>query len=173
MQSMLDAGCGMPRKTNAEHQRQFVAARRAQGLKRVILWARPEDVDALKTIARQPHEILKLHRKVTAEIERELRPKIERKISAWLVGKTRRAMLVQRRAQARRMLAGNNRPPDMIRFVKKPSGVMRNRLKFAGWLYDPVAAVWHLPDDPARWPKTVRLLDELEKYGIERLALPP
>ena len=50
---------------------------------------------------------------------------------------------------------------------------MRNRLKFAGWLYDPVAAVWHLPDDPARWPKTVRLLDELEKYGIERLALPP
>ena len=76
-------------------------------------------------------------------------------------------------ALARRMLAASNRPPELIRFLTRPPAISRNRLKSSGWLYDPVAAVWHLPDDPAQWPETERLLDELEQYGIERLALPP
>ena len=103
----------MPRKTNAENQRQFVAARRAQGLKRVILWARPADVDALKTIARQPHAIVKLHRKVKAELEAELRPVIEAKVRAKLYGQTERAMLAQMRDHRgfRPHPASSNRPP--------------------------------------------------------------
>ncbi len=66
--------------------------------------------------------------------------------------KTERAMLVQKRAQAR------------------PPATVRNRLKAAGWLYDPVAAVWHLPTDPEEWAAARRLLDELEQYDIQRLA---
>ena len=150
-------------------QRKFIAAKKAAGLERLILWVRPEEKERLKLISQQPHAMARL----AARTERDLRPKIERKISERLKRKTMRAMLLQRRAQVRRTLAGSNRPPDFIRFLKRPSGVVRNGLKLAGWLYDPVAAVWHLPDDPKKWPETERLLVELEKYGIERLALPP
>ena len=128
-------------------------------------------------ISQQPHAMVryraKVERDLRAKIERDLRAKIERKISARLDRRTTHAMLVQRRAQARRTLAGSNHPPELIRFLTKPPAVVRNDLKYAGWLYDPVAAVWHLPDDPADWPRTVRLLVELKQYGIERLALPP
>ena len=152
-----------------KHQRKFVAAKKAAGLERLILWVRPEDKESLKMIAQQPHAMARYR----AKVERDLRPKIERKISARLDRKTTHAMLVQRRAHARRMLAGSNRPPELVRFLTRPPARTRNRLKSSGWLYDPVAAVWHLPDDPAQWPETERLLVELEKYGIERLALPP
>ena len=151
-----------------KNQRKFVAAKKAAGLQRLILWVRPEDKESLKVICRQPHALARFR----AEVEQELRPKIERKISARLERRTERAMLVQRRAQARRMLAGSNRPPELIRFLNKPSGRVRQQLKSSGWLYDPVACVWHLPDDPEKWPETERLLDGLEQYGIERLALP-
>ena len=152
-----------------KHQRKFVAAKKAAGLERLILWVRPEDKESLKVICRQPHAMAQFR----AKVERELRPKIERKISARLERRTMRAMLVQRRAQARRTLAGSNRPPELVRFLTRPPAKIRNRLKSSGWLYNPVACVWHLPDDPAQWPETERLLDELEQYGIERLALPP
>ena len=152
-----------------KHQRKFVAAKKAAGLERLNLWVRPEDKESLKMISQQPHAMVRYR----AKIERDLRPKIEREISARLKRRTMRAMLVQRRAQARRTLAGSNHPPELIRFLTKPPAVVRNDLKYAGWLYDPVAAVWHLPDHPADWPRTVRLLVELEQYGIERLALPP
>ena len=155
--------------TSAEKQRRFVAAKRAAGLKRLVLWVQPEDVEAVRLVARQPHALARYR----AEVERELRPKIESKISGRLERRTMRAMLVQRRAQARRTLAGSNRPPELVRFLTRPPAKIRNRLKSSGWLYDPVACVWHLPDDPAQWPETERLLDELEQYGIERLALPP
>ena len=155
--------------TSAEKQRRFVAAKRAAGLKRLVLWVQPEDVEAVRLVARQPHAMARL----AARTERELRPKIESKISARLERRTMRAMLVQRRAQARRTLAGSNRPPELVRFLTRPPAKIRNQLKSSGWLYDPVACVWHLPDDPAQWPETERLLVELEKYGIERLALPP
>ena len=46
------------------------------------------------------------------------------------------------------------------------------RHKSSGWLYDPVACVWHLPDDPKKWLDTVRLLVELEEYSPEPFALP-
>ena len=160
-----------------KHQRKFVAAKKAAGLERLNLWVRPEDKESLKMISQQPHAMVryraKVERDLRAKIERDLRPKIEREISARLKRRTMRAMLVQRRAQARRTLAASNRPPELIRFLTRPPAKIRNRLKSSGWLYDPVAAVWHLPDDPAQWPETERLLDELEQYGIERLALPP
>ena len=152
-----------------QHQRKFVAAKKAAGLKRLVLWVRPEDKERLKVICRQPHAMARL----AARTERHLRPKIESKISARLERMTMRAMLLQRRAQARRRLLAGNRPPELIRFLKKPSGAVRNQLTSAGWLYDPVACVWHLPDDPKKWLDTVRLLVELEKYSPEPFALPP
>ena len=151
-----------------KNQRKFVAAKKAAGLERLILWVRPEDKEMLKVICQQPHAMARL----AAQVERELRPKIESKISRRLERRTMRAMLVQRRAEARRTLAGSNRPPELVRFLTRPPAKIRNQLKSSGWLYDPVACVWHLPDDPAQWPETERLLDELEQYGIERLSLP-
>ena len=162
----------MNQKTNLENQRRFVDAKKGQGLKRVILWARSEDVDALKTIARQPHAIAKLRQKVEAEIERELRPVIAAKVKAKLRRQTERAMLVQKRAQARLHPASSNRPPSRVRFEARPPATVRNRIKAAGWLYDPVAAVWHLPDDPGLWSASERFLDELEQYGVLRLSEP-
>ena len=109
---------------------------------------------------------------IEAEIRQELEPQIERWIAADLTRKTRHALLAQRRARARRLQAGSNRPPEMIRFRKRPPGKERERLKDQGWEYDPVAAVWHLPEDPEAWPATEKLLDELETYDIERLVEP-
>ena len=155
-------------KTNAQKQRDYIAAQKAKGLKRVVLWLQPEDVDLFQTAAQNPHAIAKLRRRIRAEIE----PDIRKKVEAELTRKTHRAMIVQKRAQARRLQAGSNRPPELIRFKSRPPGAVRNRLKAAGWWWDTVAAVWHLPDDPAAWPATERLLDELEPHGIERLAKP-
>ena len=154
------------------HQRKFIAARKAEGLERLVLWVKPEDKAALKEIARQPHAIAKRRAAIEAEIRRELEPQIKRRVEAELIRKTRRAMLAQRRAQARRQQAGSNRPPEMIRFRSRPPAQLRNRLKAEGWWYDTVAAIWHLPDDPEAWSATERLLDKLDAYDIERLVAP-
>ena len=163
--------------TSAEKQRRFIAAKRRAGLKRLVLWVRPEDVEAVRLVARQPHVVaryrVKVERELRSEFERDLGPTIKREVSRRLDRKTTLAMQRQRGAITRRMLAASNRPPELIRFRKKPPSVVRNDLKLSGWVYDPVAAFWHLPNHPADWWRTERLLDELEKYDIERLALPP
>ncbi|RED10687.1 hypothetical protein [Pontivivens insulae] len=162
----------MTSPNQAENHRRFVEAKKQQGLKRVILWARPEDIPMLKDIARQPHAIAAMRDKVAGEIEAELRPVLEKKIARQMEVRTRRAMLVQKRAQVRRQQAGSNRPPDGVRFQLKPPGAVRQRIKQAGWLYDPVAAVWHLPEDPSHWDNAEALMAELDViYGVERLVL--
>lgn len=155
-------------KTSAQYQRDYIAAQKAKGLKRLVLWVQPEDVETFQLAAQQPHALGKLRKRIRTEIEPGIRDGLE----ADLTRKTRRALLAQRRARARRLQAGSNRPPEMIRFAKRPPGRLRNRLKAQGWDYDPVAAVWHLPDDPEAWPASERLLDELDAYDIERLAEP-
>ena len=55
-----------------KHQRKFVAAKKAAGLERLILWVRPEDKERLKVISQQPHAMARL----AARTERDLRPKI-------------------------------------------------------------------------------------------------
>ena len=72
-------GSGMDRDTNLENQRRFVAAKKAQGLRKLVLWVRPEDVEAVQEIACQPRAIAKRHKQVQARIERELRPSIRDK----------------------------------------------------------------------------------------------
>lgn len=139
---------------NRENQRRFIATRKAQGLKRLVLWVAPEQVEDMRLVAKQPHALARLRR----QIIEDLRPKIERQVRDELARKTRRAMLAQKRAQARRQQAGSNRPPEMIRFTQRPPAALRNRLKAAGWLYDPVAALWHLPDDPGLWDASEALL---------------
>jgi hypothetical protein len=162
----------MDTKTNTENQKRFVDAKKDQGLKRVILWARPEDVDALKTIARQPHSIAKLRNKVERELIKTMQPKIREKVAEQLTKKTRRAMLIQKRAAALRQPASSNAPPETIRFGSKPEARIRDKLKSGGWLYDPVAAVWHLPTDPAHWPEVQQLLDQLTMYSPVYLMVP-
>ncbi|WP_316015342.1 hypothetical protein [Roseobacter sp. HKCCA0434] len=161
----------MGTSTAAENQKRFVAARKAEGLRRLTLWVRPEDAAALKDITRQPHAIAALRDRVTAEVEAELRPGILARVRAELSRKTRRAMLVQERARARTQGAGSNRPPDAVRFTRKPDRAERDLIKAAGWLYDPVSAIWHLPEDPASWPLTDALLAVLERHGVERLEV--
>ena len=158
----------MSRQENREKQRKHVAAKKAQGLKRVVLWVRPEDAEAHKIAAEQPQALNRIRKTVEARIERETWARV----AARLDRRTERALLAQRRAQARRLQAGSNRPPEKIRFKSRPPGKIRNRLKASGWLYDPVAAVWHLPEDPETWPASQRLLDELDAYDIEHLADP-
>ena len=155
-----------------KNQRKFIETRKAEGLERLTLWVKPEDKPALKEIARQPHAIAKRLAQIEAETRRELEPQITARITAELERKTRNALLAQKRAQVRRQQAGSNRPPELIRFKARPPGATRNRLKASGCLYDPVAAVWHLPDDPETWPAIERLLDDLDRYGIERLSKP-
>lgn len=68
--------------------------------------------------------------------------------------------------------SGQQRAPARVRFGHRPPGTFRRRVREAGWRYDPVAAVWHLPEDPERWPAAVAVLDEAEASGrsFERLA---
>jgi hypothetical protein len=162
----------MDRVRNLEAQRRFVAEKQGQGLKRVVLWARPEDVGALKEIAGQPHAVAQHLAELRARIERELAPQIRAEVAAKLRRRTERAMLVQRRAEGRQRPVEANRPPECIRFTHKPPAATRARLKAAGWLYDPVAALWHLPDDPALWEATERLLASLAHFPYLALAKP-
>lgn len=158
----------MNQKQNREKQRRYTAAKKAQGLKRIVLWVQPEDVVSLRLAAKQPHALAQQRAKVEAEIERQMWGKVAAKLER----RTERAMLAQKRAQARRQTAGSNRPPELIRFERRPPGAVRNRIKAAGWVYDPVAVVWHLPDNPEVWPDVQKLLDALDGYGIEHLSKP-
>ena len=162
----------MDKKKNTENQKRFIEAKKSEGLARVILWARPEDIESLKMIAQQPHSIAKLRKKVEAETVRKIGPKIRAQVKAELLRKTRRAMLIQKRAIAQRQKAGSNTPPEAIRFSRRPPATIRNTLKSEGWLFDPVAVVWHLPNDPSKWPEVQRLLDRLEEFGIIKLTIP-
>lgn len=162
----------MDKKKNTENQKRFIEAKRSEGLTRVILWARPEDIESLKMIAQQPHSIAKLRKQVEAETVRRIGPKIREQVKAELLRKTRRALLIQSRAYAQRQKAGSNTPPEAIRFTRRPPAAIRNTLKSGGWLFDPVAVVWHLPNDPSKWQEVQRLLDRLEEFGITKLTIP-
>ena len=73
-----------PKKTNLQNQHKFVAKKKEQGLKRVTLWARPEDVESLKKIALQPHAIVKFKREIETELKRTLEPEIKSSVKAEL-----------------------------------------------------------------------------------------
>ena len=157
---------------NRENQERFAQAQKELGLKRLMLWVRPEDADTLKLAAKQPHSLAALRKKIEAELERELRPIVKKKVEAKLRRRTERALLVQKRSQARKRLSGSNRPPECIRFNRVPPAALRGRLKASGWLYDPVAVIWHLPEDPNLYAASEALLRDLEAYEIERLDRP-
>ena len=172
-------GCGellglvMDKKVkNRENQERFAQAQKELGLKRLMLWVRPEDADTLKLAAKQPHSLAALRKKIEAELERELRPIVKKKVEAKLRRRTERALLVQKRSQARKRLSGSNRPPECIRFNRIPPAALRGRLKASGWLYDPVAVIWHLPNDPSLYEASEALLRDLEAYDIEKLDRP-
>ncbi len=59
---------------------------------------------------------------------------------------------------------------DGLHFLLPLFAIFRTRIKDAGWVYDPVAAVWHLPDNPEAWTDVQKLLDALDGYGIQRLG---
>jgi hypothetical protein len=82
---------------NRENQERFAQAQKELGLKRLMLWVRPEDADTLKLAAKQPHSLAALRKKVEAKLRR----------------RTERALLVQKRSQARKRLSGSNRPPEV------------------------------------------------------------
>ena len=73
-----------PKKTPLQNQQKFLAKKKEQGLKRVNLWVRPEDVESLKEIAMQPHTIAKLKREIETELKRTLEPEIKSSVKAEL-----------------------------------------------------------------------------------------
>ena len=58
--------------------------KKKKGLKKVIFWVRPEDVESLKEIALQPHTIAKLKREIETELNRTLEPDIKSSVKAEL-----------------------------------------------------------------------------------------
>lgn len=162
----------MEPETKHEAQRRFIAKKKEEGLKRLVLWVRPEDAETVKLVAQQPHALAQARREISEQIKRELKPKVEAQVGKALRRKTERAMLAQKRKAARIHLATSNAPPELIRFEFRPPATVRNRLKSAGWLYDPVAAVWHVPENPNNWPEVEKLLAELEPYSITKLQKP-
>jgi hypothetical protein len=97
---------------------------------------------------------------------------VKKKVEAKLRCRTERALLVQKRSQARKRLSGSNRPPECIRFNRVPPAALRASLKASGWLYDPVAVIWHLPGDPSLYETSEALLRALEACDIEKLDRP-
>jgi hypothetical protein len=163
----------MDKKTNNRlNQQRFAQSQKEMGLKRLMLWVRPEDADALKLAAKQPHSLASLRQKIEAELERELRPIVKQQVEAKLRRRTERALLVQKRSQARKRPSGSNRPPECIRFNLIPPAALRGHLKAAGWLYDPVAVIWYLPDDPSHYETSEALLRDLVAYNVEKLDRP-
>jgi hypothetical protein len=76
----------MDQKTNNRlNQQRFAQAQKDQGLKRMMLWVRPEDAEALKLAAKQPHSLALLRRKVDAELLRKLRQILTKKVDAKLL----------------------------------------------------------------------------------------
>ena len=73
-----------PKKTNLQNYNKFVAKKKEQGLKRLILWVRPEDVESLKEIALQPHAIAKRKAEIERELNRTLEPDIKSSVKAEL-----------------------------------------------------------------------------------------
>lgn len=55
-----------------ERMRDFWARQKAKGLKRIQLWARPEDVEALREASRQPDALARLRKEVRAEVTAEI-----------------------------------------------------------------------------------------------------
>lgn len=58
--------------TAKERMRDFWARQKAKGLKRIQLWARPEDVEALQEASRQPETLARLRREVRADLTAEI-----------------------------------------------------------------------------------------------------
>ena len=58
--------------TARDRMRGFWARQKAKGMKRIQLWARPEDVEALREASRQPDALARLRREVRAEQEAEI-----------------------------------------------------------------------------------------------------
>ena len=59
-------------RTAPERMRRFMARMRERGLKRIQLWARPEDVAGLQEAARQPRALARLRKEVREEVREEL-----------------------------------------------------------------------------------------------------
>ena len=60
--------------------RRFKARKRAEGLKRIQLWVREEDVEALQAAARQPFALARLREEVEAELRAEVWESLEERL---------------------------------------------------------------------------------------------
>lgn len=124
---------------------------------RLSLWVRVEDAEAHQLAAWTPHALTRLRDRLAAELAPEVRRRV--------------ALRMTRQADEAREMQARKLRPARIRFKTRPPATSRNRLKDAGWRYDPVEDVWKCPPDPARRDASGPLLDELETAcGIWRLA---
>lgn len=123
---------------------------------RLSLWARVEVAEAHQLAAWTPHALARLRDRLAADLASVVRRRV--------------ALRMARQADNAREMQERMRRPARIRFKTRPPATARNRLKDAGWRYDPAGDVWQCPPDAARRDASARLLDELEPYGVLRLA---
>ena len=71
-------------KTTSKSSINLLQRKKKKGLKKVIFWARPEDVESLKEIAMQPHTIAKRKAEIETELNRTLEPEIKSSVKAEL-----------------------------------------------------------------------------------------
>lgn len=154
------------------------AAQQANGLRQVTVWVREEDAETLRLFVKQPHALASVRESLRAEIVDELRaelskkltPKITQQVRQKLTRSIQRAIKLQERAKYKRIEnVRKNTPPPFIRFNKKPPMEIREQIKKAGWIYNPVARVWITPKNEEEWAATEKILKNLEQYEIEHL----
>ena len=71
-------------KTTSKSSINLLQRKKKKGLKKVIFWARPEDVESLKEIAMQLHTIAKCKAEIETELNRTLEPEIKSSVKAEL-----------------------------------------------------------------------------------------
>ena len=166
----------MPGKTtkavNLERQHKFIERKKANGMKRLVLWVAEEDVDDLKLCARQPHTLAKYRKAIETEVIADLKKRVERQMYTKIAKKVEKSILAQRRYQARRMPANKKLVPPCIKFKKEPPAVIRHALLDAGWVYDVADAIWHLPTDPIGYSKSNALIESMTEWEPIKLEKP-
>lgn len=141
--------------------RDWRAAKERNGLKRIEVWVRPEDVAALREAARSPHALSRLRKKVRAEVRAELDVEAMRVLRR----KARRDVLRQIRRDVQRVAAGSNAMPMFVKVTPPPPPVVVRLMRRSRMTFDPVRAIWSVPHDLDAQAAAVQIVGELDRFG--------
>lgn len=153
----------------AAAQRRYRERQKERGLKQVLLWVKPEDVDLIKEAAESPHMMARLRKEVRAKVEKDIRSREWRTLHR----KQRRDLLRQARRTVQLIKGGDNEwSPMGVRISPRPTEHLVTMMRRNMWTWDPVIAVWRLPWMHERYASSIAMCRELERSGyvIEWMA---